>query len=140
MCIVAIVLLIISCTGCDPHGNEPDLLYEPVILTYDTDVILSYRWVKETTSEDPEYMAFDAYQGYTDTDFTLVVYGDEELQEQSMGVILLEPEVSAVCMIGEFTYVLKISSTESGVITLSLKNKEEGIAMYFAPILHHHHN
>ena len=129
------IILLISCTGCDPEGGSSDLNYGTTDLTYDTGVLLAYRWIKETTSEDPEYMEFEVGR-VTDTTFNMTIYSDEDHHEiQSMGIILLDPEVSAKCMIGSETYILKISSTKTNLITLSLKNKEKDIAMYFEPEL-----
>jgi|GEM_PF-4839079 len=133
--IIVCIILLISCTGCETDGDLPDLSYDPVDLTYNTNVLLMHRWVKETTAADPEYMEFVASK-ISDTTFTLVVYSDEEhTNTQSMGIIQLVPDTSATCTIGETVYQLKVSATETGVITLSLKNEEEDLAYYFGPVL-----
>ncbi len=128
--IIASIFFLIGCTGCENEVNE---IGEIVDLTYETGVLTSSRWVKETTAEDPEFMAFDVVS-LAPTQFSMAIYhAEDDTMNKDMGIITIIPDESAICRFGDAQYVLKISSTAAGLITLTLKDEEAGITLFFAP-------
>ena len=121
--------MMISCTGCE---NE---IGDTIDLSGDTEILTSYRWVKDSDGANSPYLAFIAISiPNSETGFSMSIYEDEGQFSSRMGLIRLQEDRSMVALFDGESYSVRISSTQDGVITLSLTDQEDSeTILYFSP-------
>lgn len=122
--------MIISCTGCESEiGSTIDLTGNDQILT-------SYLWVKDLDGEEDSYLAFEAApMAAAENRFTMSIYENEGSPQSMMGLIIRDPDGSLTATFGGNSYSIRISSSESEVVTLSLTEvSEDPQILYFSPV------
>jgi len=122
--------MIISCTGCE---NE---IEGTIDLTDNDQILTSYLWVKELDGEGDTYLAFKvAAMSEMENRYTMNIYEQEDAPESMMGLINRKVDGSLTALFGDSEYVVKISSSQSELITLSLtKVGQEQTILYFTPV------
>ncbi len=122
--------MIISCTGCENEiGGTTDL-------TANEEILISHRWVKDLDGEGDSYLAFDAHTFVENKAYSMCIYKEEGAFQSTMGLIQRNEDQSVTAKFDDKSYDVKISSTQSGVITLSLTDQTDSSSiLYFSPLI-----